>query len=275
MIYKKSEDEIKVLHEGGKILARILKTILATIRPGVMTMDLETMALAMIKEADGVPAFLDYPMGDGIYFPSALCISINEEVVHGSAVPNRELKSGDIVDIDIGMEWPVSKEKQKKMAFPINPHSQHGGYFTDMCATVGVGKISQEAKKLLNVTRRSLEAGIAQAKVGNRLNDIAAAIEKVVLPNYGIVRDLVGHGVGYFLHEEPDVFNYQIRPNSPENIELKAGMVIAIEPMINVGTHRIKIAKNNYTIITADGSLSAHFEHTVAITQQGPLIITA
>lgn len=275
MIYIKTEAEINVLREGGKILAHILRTLIAMVKPGITTMDLENAALAMINEADGVPAFLDYPMGDDIFFPSALCISINDEVVHGSAVPNRVLKSGDIVDIDIGMEWPVSKKKQKKMGFPVNSYSKHGGYFTDMCATVGVGKISQEARKLLSVTKHSLEAAIGQAKIGNRLNDIAAAVERIVLPDYGIVRDLVGHGVGYFPHEEPDVFNYQIRHNSSENIELKEGMVIAIEPMINIGTYKVKVAKNNYTIITADGSLSAHFEHTVAITKQGPLIITA
>ena len=275
MIYIKTEAEIEVLREGGKILANILKTLMSQVKPGARTKDLEAVAIKMIEEAGGAPAFLDYPMGGGIYFPSALCVSINDEVVHGSALPDREIKSGDIVDLDIGMEWPINQEKRKEFGFPTNPHSEHGGYFTDMCATVGAGKISHEAKKLLSVTKRALEAAISQAKAGNTLNDIGRAVENIVYPGYGIVRDLVGHGVGYFPHEEPDVFHHQINPNSPDNFKLKEGMVIAIEPMINIGTHRVKIAKNDYTILTADGSLSAHFEHTVAITKNGPLIITA
>lgn len=275
MIYLKKQAEIEAIAKGGKILAGILKTLKNELSPGKSTADLEELARALIKEAGGEPAFLDYPMGGDIFFPSALCVSINDEVVHGSALPDRIIQSGDIVDLDIGMEWPVDKNRREELNIPDNPHSKTGGYFTDTCTTAGVGKISQEAKKLLNITKLCLDAAIKVAVVGNSLNDIGLAVERIALPKgYGIVRDLVGHGVGYQAHEEPDVFNYQIGERSRENLLLKPGMVLAIEPMINIGSYEVKLAENDYTIITADGSLSAHFEHTVAITEQGPKILT-
>ena len=215
-------------------------------------------------------------MGGGIFFPSALCVSLNNEVVHGSALPDRVIAAGDIVDLDIGMEWPLSQADRDKFSAPINPHSKNGGYFTDMCATVGAGAISPEVKKLLRVTQEALVAAIKQVGPGKRINDIGRAVSKIVTPhNYGIVRDLVGHGVGYFAHESPDVFNYEINDRSPDNIVLQPGMIIAIEPMINSGSWRVKMADNDYTIITADDSLSAHFEHTVAVTEEGHEILTA
>ena len=276
MIYIKTKEEIGAIREGGKLLSAILKAILAEVKPGAMTADIESLARKLMQAVGGIPAFLNYPMGDDIYFPSAVCVSINNEVVHGSALPNREIKSGDIVDLDIGMQWPTDKKTREKIGVAANLHSSHGGYFTDMCATVGAGKVNQEAKKLMSVTKQCLDAAISQAKAGNCLNDIGRAVEKIAnKKNYGIVRDLVGHGVGYFSHEGPDVFNYVINEKSPDNLKLEVGMVIAIEPMINSGTHRVKLDKNNYTVITADGSLSAHFEHTVAITEDGPVILTA
>jgi methionyl aminopeptidase len=214
-------------------------------------------------------------MGGDLFFPSALCVSLNNEVVHGSALPSRLIVEGDIVDLDIGMEWPVTRELKEKYQAPPNPHSEYGGFFTDMCATVGAGPISAAAKKLLRVAEEALYLGIKQAKPGRTINDIARAVETHAAgQGYGVVRDLVGHGVGYYAHEEPDVFNFTIKENSPENIVLKSGMVIAIEPMINQGGWRIKIAANGYTILTADDSLSAHFEHTVAITENGAEILT-
>jgi len=276
MVYIKTKSEIAVIRAGGQRLAQILQALAKEIKPGLRTARLEDLALRLIKSAGGAPAFKGYPMGDGLFFPSALCISINDEVVHGSALPDREIKSGDIVDLDIGMEWPINKEEREKYNYPTNPHSQYGGYFTDTCLTVPAGKISKEARKLLNVTRLSLTEAIKAAGPGKCLNDIARAITKVVDKyNYGIVRDLVGHGVGYFAHEAPDVFNFVIKDNSAENIILEPGMVIAIEPMINSGDWRVKIADNGYTILTADGSLSAHFEHTVAITETGVEILTS
>jgi len=258
MIRLKSEAEIEVMRQGGHKLAVILQKLVKMVKPGLSTAVLEEFALKAIAEVGGEPAFKDYPMGGGILFPSALCISINDEVVHGAAWPERTLRSGDIVDIDIGMRWP-----------------KDNGMYTDTCYTVGVGKISQAAKKLLRVTEESLYRGIKQAKIGSTLNDIGKVIEEYCLNHgYGVVKDFVGHGVGFLAHEEPDVFNYEIGAKARENLVLEEGMVIAIEPMINIGTWRIKIADNGYTALTADGSLSAHFEHSVAITKKGPIILT-
>ena len=275
MVYKKNPEEIRIIREGGRILSRILQEMMAEVKPGVSTLALENILVKRIAEAGGRPSFKDYDMGDGVLFPSALCASINEEVVHGTAIPGRLLKSGDIIDLDIGMEWPVDPKVRAMVKAPLNKFSTGGGFYTDMCATVAVGKISQDAKKLLKVTRECLEAGIKQAKPGNTLNDIGTAIENIAEAHgYGVVRDLVGHGVGYLAHEDPNVFNYSIPQKSRENLVLEVGMVIAIEPMINLGTWKVEVADNDFTIITADDSLSAHFEHTVAITENGPEVLT-
>jgi len=275
MVYIKSETEIAALRQGGRLLARILDDLIKAIKPGIGTAELEKQAEEKMAAIDGHPAFKGYDMGDDIFFPSILCISINDEVVHGSALPDRILKAGDIVDIDLGMEWPTRAADRSQFGWPANPHSAHGGYFTDMCATVAVGKVSREAKKLLKVTKDCLLAGIKLAKPGNSLNMIGSAIQKIAEAHgYGVVRDLVGHGVGYFAHEDPNVFNYEIGERARENLILKPGMVIAIEPMINLGSHRVKIAPNRFTVLTADHSLSAHFEHTVAITKSGHQVLT-
>jgi methionyl aminopeptidase len=275
MVYLKSAAEIRIIKEGGRRLAAILNSLLAEVKPGVSTMQLENLADKLITAAGGYSAFKNYPMGNGIFFPSTLCVSLNNEVVHGAAYPERIFASGDIVDLDIGMEWPITKELQQKFFAPVNKHSQHGGFFTDTCATVAVGKVSAEAKKLLRVTQECLELGIKAARPGNTLNDIARAVQTHAESHgYGVVRDLVGHGVGYRAHEKPDVFNFVIKDDSPENVILKPGMVIAIEPMINAGDWPVMVADNDYTILTADGSLSAHFEHTIAITEKGPDILT-
>jgi methionyl aminopeptidase len=258
MVTIKTAAEIDILHQGGHKLALILRALEKAVKPGVDTAYLEKLTEDLIIKAGGRPAFKGYDMGDGIFFPSALCASINNEVVHGPAVPARVLKSGDIIDLDIGMQWP-----------------REGGLYTDTCLTVGVGKISQEAKKLIKVTRESLVAGIKAVKAGNTLNDIGKAIEDYVDQfGYGVVRDLVGHGVGYQAHEDPNVFNYAIGANSRENLTLKEGMVLAIEPMVNLGGWEVKTAKNGYTVITADNSLSAHFEHSVVVTKNGCEILT-
>lgn len=275
MVYKKNSEEINIIRLGGRILAQILKELVAEVKPGVSTLALENILVKRIKEAGGRPAFKDYDMGDGLYFPSALCASINEEVVHGTAVPGRLLKSGDIIDLDIGMEWPVDPKVRAEVGAPVNKFSKDGGFYTDMCTTVAVGKISAEAKKLLKVSHECLEAGIKQARPGNTLNDIGKTIQAIAeMHGYGVVRDLVGHGVGYMAHEDPNIFNYAIPTRSRENLVLEPGMVIAIEPMINMGTWRVDMADNNFTVVSADGSLSAHFEHTVAITEDGPEILT-
>lgn len=275
MIYIKDEKEINVIREGGKHLSAILKHLVAMVKPGVSTLDLEDTANKMIAACGGASAFKNYPMGGNIFFPSTLCVSINDEVVHGAALPERIIKSGDIVDLDIGMEWPIDPEFRKKHNLPMNKYSKHGGFFTDTCFTVPAGAVSKEAKKLIAVSRECLDLALKQVKPGNRLNDIGRAVETHARKyGYGVVRDLVGHGVGYFAHEEPDIFNYEIAAKSLENVMLEKGMVIAVEPMINLGTWKIKVAKNGYTILSADSSLSSHFEHTVLVTEDGMEILT-
>lgn len=262
MIIIKTKKEIEIIRQGGKILAGILNKLIKEVKPGVTTGHLEKMACDLIKKAGGRPSFKGYKsMRDARAFPTALCISINYEVVHGPALPSRELKAGDIVDIDIGMEYPYREDNH--------------GYYTDMSATVPVGKISKEAKKLINVTRKSLGLAIKQVKPGNSLNDIGRAIQQFVeAEGFSVVRELVGHGVGIAVHEEPQVPNYEINDNSMDNVILKPGMVIAIEPMVNVGGWKIKTADDGFTIVTADGSLSAHFEHTVAVMEKGREVLT-
>lgn len=275
MVYIKTKEEIRIIKEGGKRLSAILSRVIKEVKPGVETGYLEEMADKMIRDIGGRPAFKNYPMGGGVFFPSTLCISINDEVVHGTALPSRLIKAGDIVDLDIGMEWPVLPEIREKFKAPINKHSKGGGFYTDMCATVPAGPISKEAKKLLRVSQECLQRALKLVKPGNTLNDLARAIQgHAESHGYGVVRDLVGHGVGYFAHERPDVFNFEINDKAPENLVLQPGMVIAIEPMINAGDWEVKTAKNGYTIITADNSLSAHFEHTVAVTEKGCDILT-
>jgi methionyl aminopeptidase len=275
MVYLKTAEEIRIIKEGGKRLANILRQLLKEVKPGASTAYLEELADKLIREIGGRPAFKNYPMGGGLFFPSTLCVSINNEVVHGSSLPNRIIQTGDIVDLDIGMEWPVTPELRHKFKAPINKHSQGGGFFTDMCATVAAGKINKEVKRLLKISEECLYRAIKAVKPGNTINDLARAVQSHAENNgYGVVRDLVGHGVGYFAHERPDVFNFEINEGAKENLVLKPGMVIAIEPMINAGDWRVKIARNGYTVITADNSLSAHFEHTVAVTGHGCEILT-
>lgn len=275
MVYIKSSAEIKAIKEGGRRLSAILNRLLSEIKPGIDTEYLEDLANELISKTGGRSAFKNYPMGGKIFFPSTLCVSVNDEVVHGAAYPIRTLKNGDIVDLDIGMEWPVTAELRKEYNLPVNSHSKNGGFYTDMCFTIGVGKISSEAKKLLQVSHKCLELALRAVKPGNTINDIARAVSGYAESHgYGVVRDLVGHGVGYYAHEKPDVFNFEISERSPENIILRPGMVIAIEPMINEGDWRVDMADNDYTVLTADGSLSAHFEHTVAVTENGYDILT-
>jgi methionyl aminopeptidase len=173
------------------------------------------------------------------------------------------------------MEWPVLADLRAKIKAPINKYSKNGGFFTDMCTTVPAGKIDKETKKLLRISEECLYRAIRMVKPGNTINDLARAVQRHAEKHgYGVVRDLVGHGVGYFSHEQPDVFNFEIEESAKENLVLEPGMVIAIEPMINAGDWRVKIARNGYTIITADNSYSAHFEHTIAVTKKGYEILT-
>ncbi len=262
MIIIKSKKEIAIMREGGKILAAILKALEKEAKPGATTGDLERLACALIKKAGGRPSFKNYKsMMETKAFPTALCTSINSEVVHAPALPSRELKTGDIVGIDIGMEYPYG---------PSGP-----GYYTDMAVTAAVGKVNNEAKKLIKTTRKSLEQAIRQVKPGQSLDDIGRAVQTTAEEaGFSVVRDLVGHGVGTAVHEDPQVPNYKIAGSGIENIILKPGMTIAIEPMLNIGTYKVKGLADGFTIVTADRKLSGHFEHTVAVTENGHEVIT-
>ena len=250
----KNEKEIKILEEGGKNHAMILSQLASMVKPGISTLTLEEEALRLIRESGDKPAHLGYtPAGAKRPYPAALCISINDEIVHG--IPNETpkiLNQGDIIAIDLSLI--------------------HKGMFTDSAITVPVGTIDDESRKLLEVTKRALEAGIAAAKPGNRIGDIGFAISNVVKgTGFSLAEDLVGHGLGYALHEEPYVPNVGMKG---EGTKLLPGMVIAIEPMVNAGKSGIKQMKDGYTIKTRDGSQSAHFEHTVVITEKGNIVLT-
>lgn len=254
MISIKTPEEIELLRTSGKHLAEVLDEVEQAVKPGVTTNELDEIAEAAIRRLGDTPAFLDYrPQSAPMPFPASLCVAVNDTVVHGIPnVHNYTLKEGDIIGIDTGVI--------------------HEGMITDSGRTVPVGKIDEAAKKLLNITRESLMVGIKQAKPGNRVGDIGYAIEQFVRPHgYGIVDVLCGHGVGYRVHEEPNVPNFGRKGSGPE---LKPGMVIAIEPMINEGSKDVIFEPDGYTVRTKDGKRSAHFEHTVVIGEDGPEIVT-
>jgi len=252
MIEYKTPQEIAKIREAGRVVATILERIKYAIKPGITTKDLEKIAEATLKEFNARSAFKGYkPNGVPVPFPGLICTSVNEEVVHG--IPSdRRLKDGDIVSVDVGVELD--------------------GYFADGAETFQVGRVNHEIAKLLETTKRALLAGILQAQIGKTLVDIASAIEKIVSEaGFSVVRDLVGHGVGKSLHEDPPVANFV---SGARPIPLNEGMVIAIEPMVNLGNWRIKTLKDGWTVVTKDGKPSAHFEHSVAITNIGPLVLT-
>ncbi|MBN1325674.1 type I methionyl aminopeptidase [Candidatus Falkowbacteria bacterium] len=249
MIIYKTQKEIEIMAIGGKILSEILKEVADKVSPGIGTLELDKLAEELIRKRGGFPAFKNYKSSsDQKPFPSTLCTSINEEVVHGSATPDRILKEGDIIGLDIGM--------------------QYQGYFTDMAITVGVGEISKDAKRLIDITRGALNLAIEQVKEGNHLSNVAEAIQKHAEKNgFSVVRELVGHGVGKEVHEDPNVPNYVTQES--KLIEIKKGMTIAIEPMVNVGDWQVNLLDDGWTFVTADSKLSAHFEHTVAVDHEG------
>lgn len=250
MIELKTSAEIDKMRRPAAIVAEILTTLRGMVRPGVTTGDLDRTAEKMIHNAGARSAFKNYRVGSAV-FPAVLCASVNEEIVHG--IPSdRELVEGDIIGLDFGVE--------------------HGGYYGDSAYTVAVGTIDEESRRLLEVTESSLYAGIEQLRPGRRLGDVGAAVqERAEAEGYSVVRDFVGHGIGHRLHEEPQVPNFGTRGKGRA---VKAGMVIAIEPMINMGVAGVRVLDDGWTAVTADGQRSAHFEHTVAVTDDGPEILT-
>ena len=254
MIIRKTAAELEKMRRSGILVYQILKDLGEMVQEGVSTYDLEVAAERMIADAGARPAFKGYFVpAAGERYKYVLCTSVNSEIVHGIPSPKRVLKKGDIVSIDTGV--------------------QLDGYYGDSAVTVGVGELSDETKRLLKVTEESLELAIQQVRAGNRLFDICGTVERHVVSNgYSVVREYVGHGIGTQLHEEPQIPNYVDRKN--ENPRLKEGMVLAIEPMVNAGKAEAKVLGDKWTAVAKDGSNSAHFEHCVAVTSNGPWVLT-
>lgn len=242
------------MRRAGLLVHEVLQKLASLVQEGTSTMDLEVEAERMMRDAGAVPAFKGYYTASaGTKYPFVLCTSVNEQVVHGMPSPKVVLKKGDIVSVDTGASL--------------------NGYFGDSAITLSIGEPNAQVKKLLEVTRESLEMAIDKMRPGNRLFDVCGTVERHVVSNgFSVVREMVGHGIGTSLHEEPQVPNYVDRRN--ENPRLKEGMVLAIEPMVNAGRADIRILPDKWTAVTTDGSFSAHFEHTVAVTEDGPWVLT-
>lgn len=243
----KSEREIALMREAGKILAEVHEKLGEIIAPGISTLDIDKKGEELIRSYGCIPSFLNY---EG--YPASICVSVNDEVVHGIPHKKHYLREGDIVSLDAGVIYK--------------------GYHSDAARTHGVGQISEEAKRLIRVTEESFFKGIEFAKAGNHLNDISAAIQKHVEMNgFSVVRDLVGHGIGNHLHEEPEVPNFK---RFGRGIKLRPGMTLAIEPMVNAGTHEVWLLEDDWTVVTQDGEFSAHYENTVLITEGEPELLS-
>lgn len=246
MIILKSAREIEIMKEAGRIVWDVHQALAKAVEPGITTGELDAMAESLILKAGGIPTFKGYGG-----FPASICASVNDEVVHG--IPGkRKLREGDVISIDVGVTYK--------------------GYVGDSAFTHPVGKVDPEVKRLLEVTQTSLEKGIEQCYPGKRLGDIGYAVQSYVESNgFNVVRDFVGHGVGTQMHEDPQVPNYG-KPGT--GILLRPGMVLAVEPMVNAGTWEVRTLRNQWTVVTVDRKYSAHFEHTIAITEDGPVILT-
>ena len=243
----KSDREIELMTESGRILEIVHNELSRALRPGMSTLDIDRMGEEIIRSYGCIPSFLDY---NG--YPASICVSVNEEVVHGIPSRSRILKEGDIVSLDAGVIYK--------------------GYHSDAARTHGVGEISSEAKQLIDVTKQCFYEGIKYAKVGNHLNDISRAIQSYAEAfGYGVVRDLVGHGIGSHLHEDPEVPNFA---RKRRGIRLRPGMTLAVEPMINAGRLDVRWLDDDWTVVTEDGSLSAHYENTILITEDAPEILS-
>ena len=253
MIHLKTQEDLKLMRIAGRVTAEVLDIMREAVRPGISTGELDRLAEEHIRANNGIPAFKNYkPAANMTPFPGTICASINDEIVHGIPKFSRILEEGDIISVDVGAY--------------IN------GWCGDAACTYPVGAISEERMKLLKVTEESLNRAIAQALAGNTLGDIGNAVESYVKPlGYGVVRDYTGHGIGQKMHESPQIPNYG---KAGQGMTLKAGMTIAIEPMIMTGREKVRVGSNGWTVLTADGSDAAHFERTVAVLEDGPEILT-
>jgi methionyl aminopeptidase len=250
VIVYKSPPEVEKMRRAGRIVAGTIDAVLRAVAPGKTTRDLDVVAETYIREQGATPSFLGYGRPP---FPASICTSLNDEIVHGIPSPKRALRQGDLLSLDFGAIWE--------------------GFHADSAVTVFVGEPpSAEAEKLVRVTEESLDAGIAQIRPGGRLSDISHAVEQTVLgAGFEVVREYVGHGIGRSLHEEPQIPNYGDPGRGPE---LRPGLVIAVEPMVNVGGWETRLLADDWTVVTMDGSLSAHFEHTIAVTDDGAEVLT-
>jgi methionyl aminopeptidase len=255
MISIKSKKEIEIMRQGGRILADVLASVSEKVKPGTRARDLDKLARELIFSSGGRPSFLNYkPGGSGHGYPAALCVSVNDEIVHGLPLENKVIFEGDIVKLDCGVEY-------KKL-------------HTDATVMVGVGKISETAERIMRVTKECLKLGIREIKPGASLNHYGKAVERHAKKNgFEVVRDLVGHGVGHAVHEPPQVFNYADK--RMKEIILEEGMTLALEPMVNEGSFEITLAEDGWTYLTRDGELNGHWEHTIAVTKHGCEILTA
>jgi len=247
MIVRRSEAELEKMHQANMLVVQVLDELSESLEPGMTTADLDRIAERSIRQAGAEPAFKGYRG-----FPATLCVSINDEVVHGIPSSKKVIREGDLVSLDLG--------------------SVVEGFYGDGAVTVAVGEISESLKKLIEVTETALYKGIEAMKVGNRVSDIGHAVQSYVEgQGFSVVRDFVGHGIGTALHEDPQVPNYGDPGKGPR---LLSGMALAIEPMVNVGAHFVKTLADNWTVVTMDGSLSAHFERSVAVTEEGPWVLS-
>ncbi len=247
-ILVKTADEIQIMQDANQIVAETLSMLLKVTEPGITTFELDKLAEDLCRKRNSTPAFKGYHG-----FPNSLCVSINEEVVHGIPSRKRKLKKGDVLSVDFGVYFK--------------------GFYGDSAVTIPVGKIRKPIHDLLRVTKESLELAIEQVVPGNRVADISKAVQTHAEKHgFSIVRQFVGHGIGTSLHEGPEVPNFVSKGQTPRLIE---GMVVAIEPMVNLGTHKVKVLRDGWTVITADKKVSAHFEHSVAVTKDGPLVLSA
>lgn len=253
MIFLKSPQEIETMRAANRVVSEILAELREVIRPGISTGDIDRIAAELIRKKGVRSAFKGYQIRNGtVPFPATICVSLNDEVVHGIPSTQRVIKDGDVVSLDFGVI--------------------HRDFYGDAAMTFALGKVKEETKRLIAATAIALEEGIAQATVGNRLGNVSAAIQaRVEHEGFSVVREFVGHGVGRRLHEDPPIPNYGIRDRG---VRLREGMVIAIEPMVNAGKPEVQLKDDGWTAITRDGSLSAHFEHSVAITEKGPTVLS-
>ncbi len=252
MIFLKSPQEVETMRKANRIVIEILAELREIVRPGVSTGEIDKRAAELIRKKKVRSAFKGYKIRNGVVpFPATICVSINNEVVHGIPSPNRIIQDGDIVSLDFGVIYE--------------------DFYGDAAISVAVGQVDEDTQRLLATTAESLEEGIAQAQVGKRLGDVSAAIqERVEREGFSVVREFVGHGVGRRLHEDPAIPNYGVRDRG---VRLREGMVLAIEPMVNMGRVEVMMKDDAWTAVTKDGSSSAHFEHSIAITEQGPQVL--